>query len=130
MSKPPQGADDFAAATLASVSPRAVENEPNEDDAASERAPVATAEAAEVSDAGLLPRGSMRDIATEKPAVPEFRQRGWFAELLISVFGLIALATPLLLWISWTQEQFEIVFGLGVFSIAVCYCVVHFSKAD
>ena len=75
-------------------------------------------------------RVSMRDMALNTPAVPEFRQRNWFEEKLITVFGLFALASPLLLWISWTQVMFEIVLALSIVSIAVCYGVVHFSKGD
>lgn len=75
-------------------------------------------------------RMSMRDMALNKLAVPEFRQRNGFEETLIAVFGLFALVSPLLLWVSWTQAMFEIVFALSVVSIAVCYGVVHFSKGD
>jgi hypothetical protein len=72
----------------------------------------------------------MLDAAGDTPAVPLFRERGPLAEFIIAVCGLTALATPLILWVSWTQEIFMTALVVGLVCIAVCWAVVTFADGD
>lgn len=72
----------------------------------------------------------MLDAATDRPAVPLFRERGWLAELVIAVCGLTALATPLILWVSWSKEIFIPALAVGLTCIAICWLVVTFADGD
>ncbi len=72
----------------------------------------------------------MLDIATERPVVPAFRERSARSEAIIAVFGLIALASPLALWIAWTRELLLLAFGAGIVSTLICWLTVRLSNAD
>ena len=81
-------------------------------------------------DIELARQDGMLDIATERPVVPAFKERSLRSEIIIGVFGLIALASPLALWIAWTQEMLLIVSGAGLVSTLICWLTVRFSDAD
>ena len=81
-------------------------------------------------DIELAEQDGMLDVATDRPVVPAFRERSLRSEIIISVFGLIALASPLALWIAWSQEILLVALGAGLISTLICWLTVHFSDAD
>ena len=81
-------------------------------------------------DIELARQDGMLDIATERPVVPAFRERSARAEMVIVIFGLIALASPLALWIAWTQELLLLTSGAGLISTLLCWLTVRFSSGD
>lgn len=81
-------------------------------------------------DIELARKDGMLDIATERPVVPAFKERSRRSEIIIGVFGVIALASPLALWIAWTQELLLLASGAGLLSTLICWLTVRFSDAD
>ena len=81
-------------------------------------------------DIELALQDGMLDIATERPMVPAFKERSQRAELVIGIFGLIALASPLAIWVAWTQELLILASGAGLVSTLICWLAVRFSRGD
>jgi hypothetical protein len=81
-------------------------------------------------DIELARQDGMLDIATQRPMVPAFKERSRRAEMIIAVFGLIALASPLALWIAWTRELLLLACGAGLASTLICWLTVRFSSGD
>lgn len=48
----------------------------------------------------------------------------------VSLCGIIALVSPLLLWISWSKVVFYIVVSTAVISVLIVYIIVRFGPDD
>lgn len=52
------------------------------------------------------------------------------AEILMSVLGLVAAVTPLLLWASWSSTMLGVVFGAGVGSAFGAIALAQYANPD
>jgi hypothetical protein len=66
------------------------------------------------------------DVGNDDPPVVLPLKRHPVANAVLTVCGLIAMASPLALWISWTEEILINVFVLALVCIAVCWGIVAF----
>lgn len=51
-------------------------------------------------------------------------------EIAISVLGLIALLTPLALWVSWSTTMFSVILLIGGLAIGAIFLLVWFSEDE
>ncbi len=51
-------------------------------------------------------------------------------QTLVSVFGMIALITPLILWVSWSEFMLLFFTGVGIFCVAALLIIVWLSPED
>ena len=51
-------------------------------------------------------------------------------QALVSVFGMIALITPLILWVSWSEFMLLFFTGIGIFSVMALLIIVWLSPED
>ena len=49
---------------------------------------------------------------------------------MVSIFGMIALLTPLALWVSWSQTMLLVITGIGVLSVGILLVIVWLSPED
>ena len=49
---------------------------------------------------------------------------------MISFFGMVALITPLILWVSWTKTMLLVFSGIGVLCVAALLIIVWLSPED
>ena len=66
------------------------------------------------------------DPADDEPPIELPPKRHPLANVVLTICGLIAMASPLALWISWTQEILMSVFSIAIACILVCVAIVHF----
>ena len=64
------------------------------------------------------------DPASDEPIrVPKARHP--IANAILIMCGLFAMASPLLLWISWTKEMLTTIFFTSLVCIVICYIIVR-----
>ncbi len=51
-------------------------------------------------------------------------------QFMISFFGMVALVTPLILWISWTKVMLLVFSGIGMLSVGALLVIVWLSPED
>lgn len=71
---------------------------------------------------------SLWDPGTDEPPFPAPPERGRVAETALQVCGVIAMASPLALWIAWTGTILLLVLAVALACIAACWLIVYFGK--
>jgi hypothetical protein len=55
---------------------------------------------------------------------------GWLREVVITICGLIALISPVVLWTAWSKEVFYAVIVVGCGAILVIYLLIMWSPEE
>ena len=75
-----------------------------------------------------LEQESMWDPAKDDPPFRAPPRRSRLASTTLEVCGVIAMASPLALWVAWTQTMLLSILALALVCIAVCWLIVHFGR--
>ena len=69
-----------------------------------------------------IPAAALRFLIGKMPA--------WLVGTVLTVCGLLLIVSPVALWVSWTQEIFQLVLGVALGALLVALVLVMFGRED